>query len=70
MTDISVSRSHAEIVYQKNNFYIKDTKSKFGTLIKLDEEIRLKENKFLKLQFGRTLYTFKVCGEIGEIDTE
>ena len=35
LTDISVSRSHAQIIFKGDQFYIKDQKSKFGTLIKL-----------------------------------
>ena len=34
VNDISVSRTHAEVRYENNKFYIKDNKSKFGTLIK------------------------------------
>lgn len=34
VTDISVSRKHAEIILQEGEFYITDTKAKFGTLIK------------------------------------
>ena len=34
ITDISVSRNHAQIKNVGNSFYVFDNKSKFGTLIK------------------------------------
>lgn len=37
VNDISVSRIHAEIRFENNKFYIKDLKSKFGTLVKFRE---------------------------------
>lgn len=32
--DISVSRIHSEIMLENGKFYVKDLKSKFGTLVK------------------------------------
>lgn len=37
VNDISVSRTHAEVRFQNNKFYLKDLNSKFGTLIKFKE---------------------------------
>jgi len=37
ITDVSVSRVHAEIRLTNEKFYIKDMNSKFGTLIKFRE---------------------------------
>ena len=34
LSDISVSRSHCSFLYEKGQFFIKDKKSKFGTLIR------------------------------------
>ena len=34
VTDISVSRTHSEIMLENGKFYVKDLKSKFGTLVK------------------------------------
>ena len=34
MNDISVSRSHCYLTYEKGTLFIKDKNSKFGTLIK------------------------------------
>ena len=56
LTDISVSRSHAQIIFEDNKFKIKDSKSKFGTLIKLDDDIIFKKNEVVKVQYGRSVY--------------
>jgi hypothetical protein len=37
ITDISVSRSHGQITLLDGTFYLKDLKSKFGTLVKFRE---------------------------------
>lgn len=57
MTDISVSRIHAEIRFKNNQFYIVDNNSKFGTLIKLDHKIEMEKNP-TTIQCGRSTYTF------------
>jgi len=51
-----VSRLHAEIRYLNNEFYICDTNSKFGTLVKMDKVTEI--NGKTKLQIGRSVYTF------------
>lgn len=60
MADISVSRVHAEVKFTDNKFYLSDYNSKFGTLIKLDEDLALKDG--VQIQCGRSLYTFKENG--------
>mmetsp|Transcript_34030 Transcript_34030/g.33577 ORF Transcript_34030/g.33577 Transcript_34030/m.33577 type:complete len:107 (-) Transcript_34030:246-566(-) len=35
VTDISVSRTHTDIIYEKGRFIIEDKLSKFGTLLKV-----------------------------------
>jgi pSer/pThr/pTyr-binding forkhead associated (FHA) protein len=37
VNDISVSRVHADVRFENNKFYLKDLKSKFGTLVKFKE---------------------------------
>jgi pSer/pThr/pTyr-binding forkhead associated (FHA) protein len=56
MSDISVSRIHAEIRFRNNQFYIVDNTSKFGTLIKLNHKTEIDSQ--LNLQCGRSTYTF------------
>jgi hypothetical protein len=62
ITDISVSRKHALIRSVKNEFYIFDNKSKFGTLVREEAmgfEIR-KEAERKAIQIGRTILEFEV----------
>lgn len=61
VNDISVSRVHAEVKFQNNKFYIKDLKSKFGTLVKFKEEFNIKDG--LQLQYGRVCYEFNIKKE-------
>lgn len=56
ITDISVSRKHAEIILKEGEFYIVDTKAKFGTLVKLEEDFVLSGGRPIKIQFGRTVF--------------
>ena len=56
--DISVSRIHAEVRFENDKFYIKDLKSKFGTLVKFKEEFLLKDR--MKLQYGRVCLEFRL----------
>ena len=62
ITDISVSRKHAYIKSQNNEFYILDNNSKFGTLVRdetMSFEVR-KEYERKAIQIGRTLLEFQV----------
>jgi predicted component of type VI protein secretion system len=61
VNDISVSRVHAEVRYENNKFYIKDMKSKFGTLIKFKEEYNIRDG--LSLQYGRVCLQFNIKKE-------
>lgn len=61
VNDISVSRVHAEVRYENNKFYIKDMKSKFGTLIKFKEEFNIRDG--LSLQYGRVCLQFSIKRE-------
>ena len=59
--DISVSRKHAIVRSIKNEFYIFDNKSKFGTLVREEDmgfEIKRDEKK--AVQIGRTILEFEV----------
>lgn len=55
--DISVSRFHAFIRYEKGEFLIYDNNSKFGTLVQLSELFPVREDK-IAVQVGRTVITF------------
>lgn len=51
-----MSRKHAEIILKEGEFYIVDTKAKFGTLVKLEEDFVLSGGRPIKIQFGRTVF--------------
>lgn len=57
ISDISVSRIHAFLRYQDNQFLIFDNESKFGTLILLSSDYEIKNDK-AAIQIGRTVFTF------------
>jgi hypothetical protein len=53
INDISVSRTHACLVLQNSKVYLKDLKSKFGTLSLVQNPLEVTDKK-LSLQIGRT----------------
>ncbi|OMJ90638.1 hypothetical protein SteCoe_6913 [Stentor coeruleus] len=55
LSDISVSRVHAQISLKSNGFFLEDNNSKFGTLVKIHKEISLDTDYKLQIQCGRTL---------------
>lgn len=57
LDDISVSRAHSEILFKKDKFFLRDLGSKFGTLVNFREGRDITDD--LKIQCGRTVYTFK-----------
>lgn len=57
ISDISVSRIHALLKYIDGQFLIFDNESKFGTLILLNSDYEIKNDK-AAIQIGRTVFTF------------
>ena len=55
INDISVSRNHAKLKYdkEKGTILIRDLKSKFGTLVLIKKPLKIKEKK-IHIQIGRT----------------
>ena len=53
INDISVSRLHATLTFVDGQFKIKDLRSKFGSLVLVKKEIKIKEKK-INLQIGRS----------------
>lgn len=43
-----------------DEFYIKDEKSKFGTLVKLNEAHNFEHGKPFRVQYGRSLFDFEL----------
>jgi hypothetical protein len=62
INDISVSRTHASITLSSGKISIKDLKSKFGTLVLMQNEIDLSEKKIC-LQIGRTYAEFNAINQ-------
>ena len=61
INDISVSRQHASFRMIGDNVYLADTKSKFGTLVLLQNDVRLSEHLTgLETQVGRTVIHFQI----------
>ena len=58
LNDISVSRAHAVIKQFNDYFYLHDTNSKFGTLIKMKNKFKILLNKPFFIQNGNTFYEF------------
>ena len=66
INDISVSRCHAMIKFERGQFLIEDNQSKFGTLVKIDS-VSLANNEQATVQVGRSLLTLKVQRESEKI---
>jgi len=60
VNDISVSRCHAIIKYEKDGFYIQDNMSKFGTLVLVKGQLRLELEHTKAVQVGRSVVSFNV----------
>mmetsp|Transcript_24771 Transcript_24771/g.43632 ORF Transcript_24771/g.43632 Transcript_24771/m.43632 type:complete len:334 (-) Transcript_24771:1472-2473(-) len=58
ISDISVSRCHAILSIRSDKYFIKDYGSKFGTLIKLPNEVFISKGSSLVVQTGRSVLTF------------
>ncbi len=69
INDISVSRSHADLILINNKVYIKDLRSKFGTLVLAQKEIEY-NNRKINLQIGRSFIEFSYSKEIQKAKKE
>lgn len=58
--DISVSRSHAKLVFNNGSIYLYDTKSKFGSLIKAHKNIVVLPNRVCLLNKGKLCLGFRM----------
>ena len=59
ISDISVSRTHSFIRYINGKFTIFDNNSKFGTLIKMNNNLDINNEK-KAVQIGRTVLTLAI----------
>ncbi|SOV18148.1 conserved protein, unknown function [Plasmodium sp. gorilla clade G2] len=62
--DVSISRYHATIKYEKGLFKLEDHNSKFGTLVALRKAREIYPKDTMSLQVGRSVVQFKMDEEI------
>ena len=55
ITDISVSRRHCKLQFLNSEFFIQDSKSKFGTLAKIKKSFMFRYNYDITIQVSRTV---------------
>ena len=67
INDISVSRCHAMIRFEGGQFVIQDNSSKFGTLVKVGEQVPVPKGGSVTMQAGRTLLVALEGAESGKI---
>ena len=58
VSDVSISRLHATIQIEHDGVYLRDEKSKFGTLIALDSSLAVQTSP-VSIQAGRSVLTFE-----------
>jgi len=58
ISDISVSRFHARVLYDDGKFMLEDNTSKFGTLVQVKDKIPILRNHTCAVQSGRTVVTY------------
>merc|ERR550537_1778044 len=55
IADVSISRCHATIRFQRGQFLLEDNKSKFGTLVAMKKPRLLEPGANISIQMGRTV---------------
>jgi hypothetical protein len=60
INDISISSCHAIVKCKKDGFYIEDNLSKFGTIVLLEEKLRLVEDHTMTAQVGPSVVSFTI----------
>lgn len=55
IADVSISRTHATIKFQRGHFMLEDNNSKFGTLVAMKQPRVLEPGSSISIQMGRTV---------------
>eukprot|EP00435_Cladocopium_sp_Y103_P058940 s528_g20.t3 len=63
IADVSISRLHATIRYQKGSFVLEDHNSKFGTLVAMKKPRQLDHGSAISIQVGRTVLSLSLQSE-------
>ncbi|CAE8635809.1 unnamed protein product [Polarella glacialis] len=65
IADVSISRCHAMIRFQRGHFVLEDNDSKFGTLVAMKKPRLLEPGKTVSIQMGRTVICLQVQPDHG-----
>jgi len=65
IADVSISRCHATIRFQRGAFVLEDNNSKFGTLVAMKKPRLLEPGTSISIQLGRTVLNFTAQPEAG-----
>lgn len=60
IADVSISRCHATIRFERGNFVLEDNNSKFGTLVAMKRPRALETGNALSIQVGRTVLSLSL----------
>ena len=62
LNDISISRVHFQLTFVKNQLFLRDLNSKFGTLVLIQNPcLQILKGKILTVQIGRNFFCFDYC---------
>lgn len=65
IADVSISRCHATIRFQRGHFILEDNNSKFGTLVAMKKPRMLEPSKSISIQMGRTVLSLSAQPAMG-----
>jgi len=65
IADVSISRCHATIRFQRGQFLLEDNKSKFGTLVAMKKPRLLEPGSHISIQMGRTVLSLSAQTDPG-----
>jgi len=65
IADVSISRCHATIRFQRGHFLLEDNNSKFGTLVAMKKPRLLEPGTAISIQMGRTVLNLQAQADPG-----
>merc|ERR1719464_1324868 len=69
IADVSISRCHATIRFQRGQFLLEDNNSKFGTLVAMKKPRLLEAGSTITIQMGRTVLSLSGQSDPGPVNT-
>merc|ERR1719464_992501 len=70
IADVSISRCHAMIRFQRGQFILEDNNSKFGTLVAMKKPRLLESGSTVSIQMGRTVLSLFVQPDPSAANTQ